>query len=74
MTENNDVSRRQTDELVVRIDERTRAMAEELKGLKEIVITRAEFAPVRLIAYGLVGLTLTLVLTALIAGVITKSG
>lgn len=74
MTENNDVTRRQTDELVVRIDERTRAMAEELKGLKEIVITRAEFAPVRLIAYGLVGLTLTLVLTALIAGVITKGG
>lgn len=68
------LSRRQTNELVVRIDERTRAMAEELKGLKEIVITRAEFAPVRLIAYGLVGVTLTMVLTAMVATLITKGG
>lgn len=72
MNDASDPSRRQTDELVVRIDERTRAMAEEIKGLKEIVITRAEFAPVRLITYGLVGLILTVVVTAMIATVITR--
>lgn len=61
-----------SDELLIRIDERTRQMAEEMKGLKEIVITRAEFAPVRLITYGLVALILTLVFTALVASVIVK--
>lgn len=63
---------RPTDELLIRIDERTRQMADEMKGLKEIVITRAEFAPVRLIAYGLVALILTLVVTAMVATVIVK--
>lgn len=63
-------TRRHTDELVVRIDERTRAMAEELKGLKEIVITRAEFAPVRLVVYGLVAVLMTAVVTAMVATVI----
>lgn len=53
-----------------RIDERTRAMAEELKGLKEIVITRAEFAPVRLVVYGLVAVLMTAVITAMVATVI----
>jgi ATP sulfurylase len=61
------------DELLIRIDERTRQMADEMKGLKEVVITRAEFAPVRLIAYGLVGLILTLVITAMVATVIIKT-
>lgn len=61
-----------TDELLIRIDERTRQMAEEMKGLKEIVITRAEFAPVRIIAYGLVALILTMVVTALVAQVVVK--
>jgi hypothetical protein len=64
------VSSRPIDELLIRIDERTRQMADEMKGLKEIVITRAEFAPVRLIAYGLVALILTLVVTAMVATVI----
>lgn len=63
-----------SDELLIRIDERTRQMAEEMKGLKEIVITRAEFAPVRLIAYGLVGLILTLVFTAMVASLIVRGG
>lgn len=63
-----------SDELLIRIDERTRQMADEMKGLKEIVITRAEFAPVRLIAYGLVALILTLVVTAMVATVIVKGG
>jgi ATP sulfurylase len=61
-----------SDELLIRIDERTRAMAEEMKGLKEIIITRAEFAPVRMIAYGLVGLILTLVVTALVASLVVR--
>jgi hypothetical protein len=62
------------DELLIRIDERTRAMADEMKGLKEIVITRAEFAPVRMIAYGLVALILTLVVTGLVASLVVKGG
>lgn len=65
---------RPVDELLIRIDERTRQMADEVKSLKEVVITRAEFAPVRLIAYGLVALILTLVITAMVATVIVRGG
>jgi hypothetical protein len=35
------------------------------------MITRAEFGPVRLIAFGLVALIMTMVLTAVIAQVVT---
>jgi hypothetical protein len=58
-------------ELLIRIDERTRMIAEEIKILREQMITRAEFGPVRLIAFGLVALIMTMVLTAVIAQVVT---
>jgi hypothetical protein len=58
-------------ELLIRIDERTRMIAEEIKILREQMITRAEFGPVRLIAFGLVALIMTMVLTAVITQVVT---
>lgn len=47
-------------ELLIRIDERLRMVHDALPGL----VTRREFAPVRLIAYGLVG-----AISAIIVGV-----
>lgn len=67
-----DEERRPPEELLIRIDERTRVMADELKSLKESMISRAEFTPVKLIAYGLVAVVLTIVLTALVAQVVVS--
>lgn len=60
--------------LIVRIDERTRAIAEEVKILREQMISRAEFGPVRLIAYGLVALIMTLVITGLVTQILIQTG
>jgi hypothetical protein len=59
-----------SEELLIRIDERTLAMAQEVKEVKQSMIGRAEFTPVKLIAYGLVSVVLLAVLTAVIAQVV----
>ena len=64
--------RRSTDPLIIRIDERTKTIAEEVKLLRASVVSKAEFAPVRLLVFGMVGLVMTAVLTALVAQVIVK--
>ena len=68
----NDESRHHlgSEELLIRIDERTKTMADELKDVKGSMVSRPEFTPVKLIAYGLVALVLTAVLTAVIAQVV----
>ena len=61
-------------ELLYRIDERTKQFEKDLEEVKSLInnnyITRAEFIPVRNIVYGLVGLILTAVTTALITLVV----
>lgn len=59
-----------SEELLIRIDERTQAMASDLKGVKESSVSRAEFNPVKSIAYGLVGLVLTAVIIAIVSQVL----
>jgi len=44
-----------------------------LKKLDDHYVTRAEFAPVKLIVFGMVGLILTSVLVAVIGLVVSKS-
>lgn len=59
-----------SEELLIRIDERTQTMAKELSSVKTDMVSRPEFAPVKAITYGLVALVLVAVLTALIAQVV----
>ncbi len=57
-------------ELLVRLDERTRATAEDVAEIKEAMaanyVTKAEFAPVRSLVFGAVALILTAFIAALI--------
>lgn len=62
--------RRAVDPLIVRIDERTKRIQEELKELRETVVSRAEFNPVKVLVYGIVGLILSAVFAALVAQVV----
>ena len=63
-------------ETLYRIDERTSTLLKDLDELKNTVyehyVTQAEFAPIKKIIYGLVGLTITGVFTAILALVIQK--
>ena len=64
--------RRYGDELLIRIDERTQQLAAEMKALRDIVVSKAEFAPVRMLAFGLAGLLLVLVITAMVATAVVR--
>ncbi len=64
--------RRNVDPLLIRIDERTMSIVEELKQLRTTVVSKAEFNPIRLLVYGLVGLVLTAVFTAVVAQVVVS--
>lgn len=61
---------RATSEALIRIDERTRSISEEIKEVKSILVTKTEFQPVRMLVYGLVALIMTTVIAALIAQVV----
>lgn len=68
--EQNQDRRRAVDPLIVRIDERTKLIQEELKELRTSVVSRAEFNPVKVLVYGIVGLILSAVFAALVAQVV----
>jgi hypothetical protein len=66
-------------ELLVRIDERTQNIEQEISeikatmaGLEAKFVTYAEFAPVKKVVYGLVGAVLIAVLGAVVGLVVTK--
>jgi hypothetical protein len=60
-------------ELLARIDERTKNLAECVDTLAGSVVSKEEFRPVKSIVYGGVGLVLTSVVAALIA-LVVKGG
>lgn len=61
------------DSELARIDERTALMLEELRELKRNMVTRAEFNPVRAIAFGLVAVAMLALLGAMIAQVLRNT-
>lgn len=62
-----------TGEALIRIDERTRQISDEIKEVKSILVTKSEFQPVRMLVYGLVALIMTSVITALVAQVVIQT-
>jgi len=61
--------------MLARLDERVQAMQKELHSLTgkfNEYVTHIEFTPVKLIAFGLAGLTLSSVLAAVVATVIHR--
>lgn len=62
--------------LVARLDERLEAFCDRLSSIEKVIeeriVTKAEFGPVKSIAYGLVSAVLLSVLGALVALVINK--
>ena len=61
-------------DIVIRLDERTAAMARAMEELRSVIVTQPEFKPVKAVVYGLVALVLTGVFGALIALVVQKGG
>lgn len=57
-------------ELLIRIDERTQGMQEDIAVLKNDFVKKEEFRPIKNLVYGLVSLILTGVVGALLALVI----
>ena len=55
------------EELLIRVDERTKLIIEEMKTLKFSYVRKEEFEPVKRLVYGLVGLILISVGGAVIA-------
>jgi hypothetical protein len=55
-------------QLLARLDERVQAIQKEL----HMMVTRVEFWPVKIIAFGLAGLILSAVIAAVIAQVLVK--
>ena len=72
-----DAERRQPQaavEMIVRIDERTNQMLNEMKTMRDVMVTRAEFSPVKAVTYGLVGLIMTSVIIAILSVVVQRTG
>ena len=70
-------SRRESDILLARIDERSQSMQRELHKLNEEFtnyVTKQEFVPVRLLVYGLTGILLTSVLMVILAKTLGAAG
>jgi len=59
-------------ELLIRIDERTKKIEENLALFEELYVTHKEFAPVKLITYGLVTLCMTGLIGALLMLILRK--
>lgn len=57
-------------ELLIRIDERTKGMEEDIKVIKDDFVKKEEFKPIKNLVYGLVSLILTGVVGALLALVV----
>lgn len=55
------------EELLIRVDERTKLIIEEMKTLKNSYVRKEEFEPVKRLVYGLVGLILISVVGSIIA-------
>lgn len=63
------------DRLLVRLDERTKGIQEQIAALDKkfsAYVTQHEFSPIQKIVYGLAGLILTAFVSALIALVVTR--
>ncbi len=62
--------------LLARIDERTRTMSDKIEHLEKVLeeqyVTQKEFAPVRSVVFGMVGVMLLSVLVGIITLVIRK--
>jgi hypothetical protein len=62
--------------LLARIDERTRSMTDKIthieKTLEDNYVTQKEFAPVRSVVFGMVGVILLSMLVAVIALIVRK--
>lgn len=75
MTEDDHEYKRKNDIAVTRLEERVGQGFDKLEGLERkinLLITREEFAPVKLIAYGLAVSIFTSVMAALLSKVILK--
>ena len=59
--------------MIVRIDERTNQMLNEMKTMREVMVTRTEFSPVKTLVYGLVGLIMSSVIVAVLSIVVSNS-
>ena len=60
-------------EMIVRIDERTNQMLNEMKTMRDVMVTRAEFSPVKALVYGLVGIIMSSVIIAIVSIVLTSN-
>lgn len=61
-------------DIVIRLDERTAAMARSMEELRAVIVTQPEFKPVKAVVYGVVAIMLTSVFGALIALVLQRGG
>jgi len=59
-------------ELLIRIDERTKILIEDMNSLKMNYVRKEEFQPVRNIVYGMMGLIAVAVVGALIRLVVAQ--
>lgn len=66
------LTEREAIELLVRIDERTTSMQKSLDAFEKIYVSHQEFAPVKVIAYGLVSLCMTGIVGAILMLVFRK--
>lgn len=57
-------------ELLVRVDERTSAMLNEIQAIKASTVTKAEFGPVRALVFGMVSLMAATVFIGLLSLVV----
>lgn len=64
--------RRYGDELLIRMDERMIALQREMRGIKEELVSKSDFNNIKAIVYGLVGLIMTLVITAMVVSQLAK--
>lgn len=61
-------------DLLIRIDERTKQLTFRFEEAKRTFVRKEEFDPVKRLVYGVVGVILTAVITALVALVVMKKG
>ena len=61
-------------DLLIRIDERTKQLTFRFEEAKRSFVRKEDFEPVKRIVYGMVGIILAVVITALVALVIMKKG
>jgi len=67
-----DADRKAHNDLLVRIDERTRRISEDITFLKGEFVKKDEFIPIQKLVYGMVGLILISVVGSLLALIIQQ--